>query len=69
MYKADVPQQESEALTSRRLCLTCLCSTFALISTSAVSTSVPKAIAVDGKEKPVCRNCGGLGAIICKCML
>ncbi|XP_074322325.1 protein PHOTOSYSTEM I ASSEMBLY 2, chloroplastic [Apium graveolens] len=61
----DTKMRESEALTSRRLCLTCLCSTFALISTSTVSISVPKATALEGKVKPVCRNCGGLGAIIC----
>ncbi|KAL1808643.1 hypothetical protein ACET3Z_025633 [Daucus carota] len=61
----DTKMRESEALTSRRLCLTCLCSTFALVSTSSVSLNVPKVIALEGKEKPVCRNCGGIGAIIC----
>lgn len=53
--------------TSRRVCLTCLCSAVALISPSANPLSELKAIASDGKERAVCRNCGGSGAIICKC--
>lgn len=36
-----------------------------LIKFAGSSDSVPKAIASDEKEKPVCRNCGGSGAIIC----
>ncbi|GMQ00647.1 hypothetical protein CsSME_00047646 [Camellia sinensis var. sinensis] len=51
--------------TSRRNCLKCLCSAIALINISS-SVSGPKAaIALDGKERPVCRNCSGSGAIIC----
>ncbi|KAL3529741.1 hypothetical protein ACH5RR_009063 [Cinchona calisaya] len=49
----------------RRWCLTCLCSTLALIHVPDSSVSEPIAIASDGKERAVCRNCGGSGAIIC----
>lgn len=51
----------SRPLSSRRLCLTCLCSSIALINT----TCELKAVAMDGKERAVCRNCGGSGAVIC----
>ncbi|CAI0401630.1 unnamed protein product [Linum tenue] len=57
--------QESQTSTSRRWCLTCICSTVALIGNSSVSLSVPRANASDGKEKPVCRNCQGSGAVLC----
>lgn len=57
--------------TSRRQCLACLCSTAALIVAPGVSNSGQNANALDGKERAVCRNCGGSGAIICKyrCLL
>ncbi|KAJ4850396.1 hypothetical protein Tsubulata_012425 [Turnera subulata] len=57
--------KEPQGLTSRRWCLTCLCSTVGLIGSSGTFTSIPKAIALDGKERAVCRNCMGIGAIIC----
>lgn len=61
-----VLEQASHTASSRRQCLTCLCSTVALIVAPGISDSDPKAIAFDGKEKAVCRNCGGSGAVICK---
>ncbi|KAL2940694.1 Protein PHOTOSYSTEM I ASSEMBLY 2 chloroplastic [Bienertia sinuspersici] len=57
--------REDEVVASRRLCLTCLCSTIALISPAGKNFSRQEAIAADGKERAVCRNCGGSGAIIC----
>ncbi|XP_068658967.1 protein PHOTOSYSTEM I ASSEMBLY 2, chloroplastic-like isoform X2 [Aristolochia californica] len=59
---------KSGHLTSRRWCL---CTTFALINISSTSVSVAKGNPTEpmdsslGKERPVCRNCGGSGAIIC----
>lgn len=58
--------QASQTVTSRRQCLTCLCSTMALIVAPGISGSDHKANALEGKEKAGCRNCGGSGAIICK---
>ncbi|XP_068663955.1 protein PHOTOSYSTEM I ASSEMBLY 2, chloroplastic-like isoform X1 [Aristolochia californica] len=55
-------------LASRRWCL---CTTVALINISSTSVSVAKGNPSEvmdssvGKERPVCRNCGGSGAIIC----
>ncbi|KAL0452739.1 UNVERIFIED_CONTAM: protein PHOTOSYSTEM I ASSEMBLY 2, chloroplastic [Sesamum latifolium] len=60
-----IKAEASHTATSRRQCLTCLCSTVALIVAPGISDSDPKAIALDGKEKAVCRNCGGSGAVIC----
>ncbi|KVI00245.1 Heat shock protein DnaJ, cysteine-rich domain-containing protein [Cynara cardunculus var. scolymus] len=70
---ADAPDTSLEPITtktqnpstSRRLCLACLASSFALISNSTSSHIEAKAIASDAKERPGCRNCGGSGAIIC----
>ncbi|XP_019152075.1 PREDICTED: protein EMBRYO SAC DEVELOPMENT ARREST 3, chloroplastic [Ipomoea nil] len=60
-----INKKELQIKTSRRVCLTCLCSAVALISSSANPLSELKAIASDGKERAGCRNCGGSGAIIC----
>ncbi|KAJ0021387.1 hypothetical protein Pint_31339 [Pistacia integerrima] len=57
--------KEAQASTSRRLCLACLCSSIALINVAGTSVSALKAVASDGKERPVCRNCGGSGAVLC----
>ncbi|KAI3414745.1 uncharacterized protein J3R85_015918 [Psidium guajava] len=55
----------SQLLTSRRSCLVCLCSSVTLISKSGSSIALPRATSTDAKERAVCRNCGGGGAIIC----
>ncbi|XP_011084916.1 protein EMBRYO SAC DEVELOPMENT ARREST 3, chloroplastic isoform X3 [Sesamum indicum] len=60
-----IKAEASHTAPSRRQCLTCLCSTVALIVAPGISDSDSKAIASDSKEKAVCRNCGGSGAIIC----
>ncbi|XP_027366409.1 protein PHOTOSYSTEM I ASSEMBLY 2, chloroplastic [Abrus precatorius] len=59
-------KEELRVTISRRHCLTCLCSTVVLIGSDyGRPVFVPKANAVDGMEKPVCRNCGGSGAVLC----
>ncbi|CAK9172910.1 unnamed protein product [Ilex paraguariensis] len=60
-----IKKKGSQMLISRRCCLTSLCSTIALINFSGNFIYETKASSLDGKEKPVCRNCGGSGAIIC----
>ncbi|KAL7108826.1 hypothetical protein ACP275_06G137500 [Erythranthe tilingii] len=56
-------QEASLTKISRRQCVSCLCSTVALILGPVISDSnPPKAIAI---QTPGCRNCGGSGAIIC----
>ncbi|XP_010673526.2 protein PHOTOSYSTEM I ASSEMBLY 2, chloroplastic [Beta vulgaris subsp. vulgaris] len=57
--------RDDQVVASRRLCITCLCSTIALISPNGKSLSRQEAIAAEGKERDVCRNCRGSGAIIC----
>ncbi|KAG6415923.1 hypothetical protein SASPL_123342 [Salvia splendens] len=58
-------KQVSHTATSRRHCLTCICSTMVLIVAPGILDSDSKASAMDNKEKAVCRNCRGSGAIIC----
>ncbi|XP_042494099.1 protein PHOTOSYSTEM I ASSEMBLY 2, chloroplastic-like [Macadamia integrifolia] len=55
-----------QPIITRRWCLTCVCSTLTLINISNGSIAASEAAALEGKERPVCRNCGGSGAIICK---
>ncbi|XP_057539050.1 protein PHOTOSYSTEM I ASSEMBLY 2, chloroplastic [Amaranthus tricolor] len=57
-------KKDDQVVASRRLCLTCLCSTIALISPSG-NSSKQEAVAAEVKERAVCRNCNGSGAIIC----
>ncbi|KAH7679884.1 Heat shock protein DnaJ cysteine-rich domain-containing protein [Dioscorea alata] len=62
--------KDSQSLPSRRKCLQCISASLALIHISGYS-STPSGNAVqssDGsfeKEKAVCRNCGGSGAVVC----
>ncbi|MBA0670405.1 hypothetical protein Goklo_024342 [Gossypium klotzschianum] len=58
-------KKAAELPTSRRMCLTCLCSSLALISSSSSSASAVSAMAMDGNERAVCRNCSGSGAVLC----
>ncbi|KAK4764674.1 hypothetical protein SAY86_025764 [Trapa natans] len=60
-----VLNKDSQFSTSRRWCLACLCSSIGLISNSRTSIAVPKAMTPDGKQRAVCRNCGGSGAVLC----
>ncbi|GAA0184147.1 hypothetical protein LIER_31439 [Lithospermum erythrorhizon] len=68
-YSVDIPDQSSDSSkapqisTSRRWCLTCLCSSVTLIHPGNY-TSKGEAKAAGEKERPVCRNCSGSGAII-----
>ncbi|MBA0583576.1 hypothetical protein Gorai_014427 [Gossypium raimondii] len=59
-------KKAAELPTSRRMCLTCLCSSLALISSSSSSASAVSAMAMDGNERAVCRNCSGSGAVLCE---
>ncbi|XAR62887.1 hypothetical protein NMG60_11017804 [Bertholletia excelsa] len=52
-HSSEPLKEGSKILTSRRKYLTCLCSSVALIKIGS------------SQRKPVCRNCGGSGAIIC----
>ncbi|XP_076913761.1 protein PHOTOSYSTEM I ASSEMBLY 2, chloroplastic-like [Bidens hawaiensis] len=58
-----ITEKTENQLTSRRLCVACLASSMALISNS--NSNQIEAVASEAKERPVCRNCGGSGAIIC----
>ncbi|VFQ99751.1 unnamed protein product [Cuscuta campestris] len=60
-----ISEKESQKLISRRVCMTCICSTIALMSGDANPLFQPRAIAAGDKAQAVCLNCGGGGAIIC----
>ncbi|MED6168423.1 Proteasome subunit alpha type-2 [Stylosanthes scabra] len=57
-------QEVAAVRVSRRACLACMCSSAAM---SLIASAAPDSTAAPGPgmEKPVCRNCGGSGAIIC----
>lgn len=57
--------KDGQVIASRRLCLACLCSTVSLISPSGNTSFRQEAMAAEAKERAVCRNCGGSGAVIC----
>ncbi|KAH9611746.1 hypothetical protein KSS87_012085 [Heliosperma pusillum] len=64
--RSSLEDKDDGAITSRRLCLACLCSTVSLITPHSKSFIRQDAMAADGKERAAgCRNCGGSGAIIC----
>ncbi|XP_020573694.1 uncharacterized protein LOC110020061 [Phalaenopsis equestris] len=56
-----------ETKTSRRKSIACFCASLVLINLSVGTFNGVASDLIDGslKEKPVCRNCGGTGAIIC----
>ncbi|KAI3902090.1 hypothetical protein MKW92_003601 [Papaver armeniacum] len=58
-------KKEQQASASRRNFIASACCNLALISTAGSLVIVPKASAVEGLDRPGCRNCGGSGAIIC----
>ncbi|KAM0949156.1 putative Heat shock protein DnaJ, cysteine-rich domain superfamily [Dioscorea sansibarensis] len=62
--------KDSQSLPSRRKCLRCISASLALIHISGYcSTPSGNAMQSTGgsfeKEKAVCRNCGGTGAVVC----
>ncbi|XP_074292601.1 protein PHOTOSYSTEM I ASSEMBLY 2, chloroplastic [Silene latifolia] len=63
--RSSLEDKDDGVVTSRRLCLACLCSTVSLITPHSKTFVRQEAMAADGKERAVCRNCGGIGAIIC----
>ncbi|CAN8287508.1 unnamed protein product [Cochlearia groenlandica] len=56
--------QENEKSMSRRQWMTCMCLSPALISNAYSLVSVQNASALD-KKPGVCRNCQGIGAVLC----
>ncbi|KAI3995568.1 hypothetical protein MKX01_023313 [Papaver californicum] len=58
-------KKEQQASASRRNFIAFACCNLALISTARSFVIIPKASAVEGLDRPGCRNCGGGGAIIC----
>lgn len=60
--------QSGELIPSRRKCIACLCATIASVNLSSIDA--PKSLAEGkaplAKEKAVCANCRGSGAIICE---
>ncbi|MQL85493.1 hypothetical protein Taro_018022, partial [Colocasia esculenta] len=59
--------KDAQLMPSRRRCVTCLCTSLALMNISSFSLIAPKGYGLDmmdgapGTEKAVCRNCGGSG--------
>ncbi|CAH2059347.1 unnamed protein product [Thlaspi arvense] len=57
-------KSEDQKFMSRRQWMTCVCLTPALINNAYTFVSVQSAAALD-KKPGVCRNCQGIGAVIC----
>ncbi|XP_078180450.1 dnaJ/Hsp40 cysteine-rich domain superfamily protein [Carex rostrata] len=59
--------KSGQSVPSRRKCITCLCATIASVNLSSINApkSLAEVKAPLAKEKAVCANCRGSGAIIC----
>ncbi|KAJ0259774.1 Protein PHOTOSYSTEM I ASSEMBLY 2 [Hirschfeldia incana] len=57
-------QGDQKSMTRRQWMMTCVCLTPALITNAYTFVSVQNAAALD-KKPGVCRNCQGIGAVLC----
>ncbi|KAL1194742.1 Protein PHOTOSYSTEM I ASSEMBLY 2 [Cardamine amara subsp. amara] len=58
------PQEDQKSM-SRRQWMTCACASAALIGNAYTFVSVQNAAALEKKPGGVCRNCQGIGAVLC----